>query len=87
MTNGQVTPIRSPKRKVVNWTPAKIEDVSPAPVTNGKIAEEEENMTVEQWMRWVINDEVNRLEVECEKLVKNLEREGDRARKLLENLV
>ena len=87
MSNGRATPVQSPKRKVLNWTPAKIKDVSPAPMTNGELTEEEEDMTIEQWMRWVINDEVHRLEEECEKLVKNLEREGDRARKLLENLV
>lgn len=86
MENGQATPILSPKRKVLNWTPAKIEEVSPTPMVNGSLAEEEEDMTVEQWMRWVINDEVNRLEEECEKLVRNLEKEGDRARRLLENL-
>ena len=87
ITNGQVTPVQSPKRKALNWTPAKIKNVSPAPMTNGELAEEEEDMTIEQWMRWVINDEVHRLEQECEKLVNNLEKEGDRARKLLENLV
>ena len=87
IVNGHVTPVQSPKRKVLNWTPAKIEEVVSAPVPNGVLAEEEEDMTVEQWMRWVINDEVNRLEEECEKLVRNLEREGDRARRLLENLV
>ena len=83
----QITPIQSPKRKVLNWTPAKIDNVDSLPVTNGVLTHEEEEMTVEQWMRWVINDEVNRLEEECEKLVRNLEREGDRARRLLENLV
>ena len=85
--HGQVTPVQSPKRKVLNWTPAKIEEVVPATMPNGVLADGEEDMTVEQWMRWVINDEVNRLEEECEKLVRNLEREGDRARRLLENLV
>jgi hypothetical protein len=74
-------------RKVLNWTPAKIDAVVPAPVPNGDMVKEEEEMTVEQWMRYVINDEVNRLEEECEKLVRNLEKEGNRARKLLENLV
>ena len=85
--NGQVTPIQSPKRKVLNWTPAKIDDVVAAPTPNGSLPPEEEDMTVDQWMRWVINDEVNRLEGECEKLVRNLVKEGDRARRLLENLV
>jgi hypothetical protein len=42
---------------------------------------------VEEWMRWVINDEATRLEEEGEKLVANLFREGERARRLLENLV
>ena len=87
ISNGQVTPMQSPKRKVLNWTPAKIEDVVAVAMPNGTLVEGEEDMTVEQWMRWVINDEVNRLEEECEKLVRNLEREGDRARRLLENLV
>jgi len=87
----QVTPVRAtPKtatRKVLNWTPAKIEDITPPAIANGDLAPEEEEMTVEQWMKWVINDEVRRLQDECEKLVKNLEREGHRARRLLENLV
>jgi hypothetical protein len=87
IANGQVTPMQSPKRKVLNWTPAKIEGVVAVAMPNGTLVEGEEDMTVEQWMRWVINDEVNRLEEECEKLVRNLEREGDRARRLLENLV
>jgi hypothetical protein len=87
LQNGTVTPIQPPNRKVLNWTPAKIEEVSPVSMVNGIVREEEEDMTVEQWMRWVINDEVNRLEQECEKLVRNLEKEGGRARRLLENLV
>ena len=85
--NGTVTPVNAPKRKALNWTPAKIEDVEPAPKPNGSLTEEEEDMTVEQWMRFVINDEVNRLQEECEKLVKNLEREGERARRRLESLI
>jgi hypothetical protein len=83
----QLTPVQSPRRKILEWSPAKIDNVTPVPVANGELTKEEEDMTVEQWMRWVINDEVNRLEEECEKLVKNLEREGERARRLLENLM
>lgn len=86
----QLTPVRAAPpttRKVLKWTPAKIEEVTPFAVTNGELTPEEEEMTVEQWMRWVINDEAKRLQDECEKLVKNLEREGERARRLLENLV
>jgi len=86
----QLTPVRAAPpatRKVLKWTPAKIEEVTPLAVTNGELTPEEEEMTVEQWMRWVINDEAKRLQDECEKLVKNLEREGERARRLLENLV
>jgi hypothetical protein len=79
--------VPSAPRKVLNWTPAKIDAVVPAPVPNGDMVKEEEEMTVEQWMGYVINDEVHRLEEECEKLVRNLEKEGNRARKLLENLV
>jgi len=83
----QLTPVQSPKRKALSWSPAKIDNISPVPIANGDLTNEEEEMTVEQWMLWVINDEVNRLEEECEKLVRNLEREGERARRLLENLM
>jgi hypothetical protein len=82
--NQAVTPVQ---RKVLNWTPAKIDDTKPAPAPNGELASDEEEMTVEQWMRYVIGDEVKRLEEECERLVCNLEKEGNRARRLLENLV
>jgi hypothetical protein len=82
--NQAVTPVQ---RKVLNWTPAKIDNTTPAPVPNGELTRDEEEMTVEQWMRYVIGDEVKRLEEECERLVCNLEKEGNRARRLLENLV
>jgi len=87
MVNGHVTPVASPRRKVLNWSPAKIESIPSSATPNGILSAEEEEMTVDQWMKWVINDEVRRLQEECEKLVKNLEREGDRARRLLEHLI
>jgi hypothetical protein len=87
MVNGHVTPVQSPRRRVLSWSPAKIEAVPAAVVPNGVLSVEEEEMTVDAWMKWVINDEVRRLQEECEKLVKNLEREGERARRLLEHLI
>ena len=86
IVNGHVTPAASP-RKVFNWSPAKIESIPTSVTPNGILSAEEEEMTVDQWMKWVINDEVRRLQEECEKLVKNLEREGGRARRLLEHLI
>jgi len=87
MVNGHVTPVASPRRTILNWSPAKIESIPTSATPNGILSAEEEEMTVDQWMKWVINDEVRRLQEECEKLVKNLEREGDRARRLLEHLI
>jgi hypothetical protein len=87
IVNGHVTPVQSPRRKALSWSPAKIEAVPAAVVPNGVLSVEEEEMTVDAWMKWVINDEVRRLQEECEKLVKNLEREGERARRLLEHLI
>jgi len=87
LINGPVTPVQSPERKLLSWSPATVEDVPSVPAPNGVLTEPEEEMTVEEWMRWVINDEVNRLEEECERLVRNLEKEGGRARRLLENLI
>jgi len=52
-----------------------------------ELTEEEKKMTVEEWMRWNVNREADRLEKEGVRLVEMMELQGAKAKSVIEALI